>query len=223
MSRCNSFCCPAADDLALSDDVSVLVTVIWLVAMMNAINLVDGLDGLAAGIVAIAAASFFVYTFNLEGRQFHRSSVVRPSGRHHHRRRHARLPATQLLSGQDLHGGFGEHAARPRAWGRDRRGDRRRESAYRQSRQTPTSQVFLAYFPLLIPLAVIAIPLADALLAIIRRARDAASVFHADKEHLHHRLMDLGHGHRQAVIVMYVWSALAAGAGLAFSSSIARK
>ena len=47
------------------------------------------------------------------------------------------------------------------------------------------------------------------------------SLFHADKEHLHHRLMDLGHGHRQAVIVMYIWSALAAGAGLAFSFSIA--
>jgi UDP-GlcNAc:undecaprenyl-phosphate GlcNAc-1-phosphate transferase len=42
-------------------------------------------------------------------------------------------------------------------------------------------------------------------------------VFHADKEHIHHRLMDLGHGHRAAVLVMYVWSALAAGAGLAFT------
>ena len=44
---------------------SVLVTVIWLVAMMNAINLVDGLDGLAAGIVAIAASAFFVYTYQI--------------------------------------------------------------------------------------------------------------------------------------------------------------
>ncbi|MBK5228644.1 MAG: undecaprenyl/decaprenyl-phosphate alpha-N-acetylglucosaminyl 1-phosphate transferase, partial [Actinobacteria bacterium] len=50
-----------------------------------------------------------------------------------------------------------------------------------------------------------------------RRARRRRSLFHADKEHLHHRLMDLGHGHRQAVIVMYVWSALAGGAGLAFT------
>ena len=51
----------------------------------------------------------------------------------------------------------------------------------------------------------------------IRRVRKHRSVFHADKEHLHHRLMDLGHGHRQAVIVMYAWSALAAGAALAFT------
>jgi UDP-GlcNAc:undecaprenyl-phosphate GlcNAc-1-phosphate transferase len=80
-----------------------------------------------------------------------------------------------------------------------------------------TAQVFLAYFPLLIPVMVLLIPFIDTVLAIVRRARRRRSVFHADKEHLHHRLMDLGHGHRQAVIVMYVWSALAAGAGLAFS------
>jgi UDP-GlcNAc:undecaprenyl-phosphate GlcNAc-1-phosphate transferase len=79
------------------------------------------------------------------------------------------------------------------------------------------SNVFLAYFPLLIPLMVLAIPILDALFAIVRRARKRRSVFHADKEHIHHRLMDLGHGHRQAVVVMYVWSALAAGAGLAFT------
>src|SRR5919106_4875363 len=57
---------PGGDVLALSDDFSVLLTIAWLVAMINAVNLVDGLDGLAAGLVAIAAASFFVYTFNLE-------------------------------------------------------------------------------------------------------------------------------------------------------------
>ncbi|MDQ3940813.1 MAG: undecaprenyl/decaprenyl-phosphate alpha-N-acetylglucosaminyl 1-phosphate transferase, partial [Actinomycetota bacterium] len=80
-----------------------------------------------------------------------------------------------------------------------------------------TSTVFLAYAPLLIPLSVLAIPILDAVLAVVRRARKRRSVFLADKEHLHHRLMDLGHGHRQAVIVMYVWAALAAGAALAFT------
>ena len=53
--------------IVLGDDVSVLVTVLWLVTMMNAVNLIDGLDGLAAGVVAIAAASFFVYTFDVAG------------------------------------------------------------------------------------------------------------------------------------------------------------
>jgi UDP-GlcNAc:undecaprenyl-phosphate GlcNAc-1-phosphate transferase len=63
----------------------------------------------------------------------------------------------------------------------------------------------------------VALPLLDAILAVVRRARRRRSIFHADKEHLHHRLMDMGHGHRQAVIVMYMWSALAAGAALAFT------
>ena len=71
--------------------------------------------------------------------------------------------------------------------------------------------------PLLVPATVVALPLLDGVLAIIRRARRRRSIFHADKEHLHHRLMDLGHGHRQAVIVMYMWSALGAGAALAFT------
>jgi UDP-GlcNAc:undecaprenyl-phosphate/decaprenyl-phosphate GlcNAc-1-phosphate transferase len=55
------------------------------------------------------------------------------------------------------------------------------------------------------------------MLAVLRRARKRRNLFVADKEHIHHRLMDLGHGHRQAVIVMYVWTALVAGAGLAFT------
>jgi UDP-GlcNAc:undecaprenyl-phosphate/decaprenyl-phosphate GlcNAc-1-phosphate transferase len=200
--------------ISLSDDVSVLVTVLWLVAMMNAVNLVDGLDGLAAGIVAIAAASFFVYAFSLAG-----TGVLGPT-------RGAPLmaiiivgvalgflrfnfhPATIFMgdSGAMLLGlllgattvvGIGE--------------------APLVATFTATPGVFLAYFPLLIPLAVILIPLLDAVFAVLRRARRRRSIFHADKQHIHHRLMDLGHGHRQAVLVMYVWSALAAGAGLAFS------
>jgi UDP-GlcNAc:undecaprenyl-phosphate GlcNAc-1-phosphate transferase len=200
---------------ALSDDVSVLVTVIWVVAMINAVNLVDGLDGLAAGIVAIAATSFFVYTFQI-------NEAVRGFS-----------TAAPLISiavvGASL--GFLKHNFHP---ARIFMGDSGSmllglvlgattvvgiggaPSATSGASPT-TSDVFLAYFPLLIPLAVIAIPILDALFAIVRRARRRRSVFHADKEHIHHRLMDLGHGHRAAVVVMYVWSALAAGAGLAFT------
>jgi UDP-GlcNAc:undecaprenyl-phosphate/decaprenyl-phosphate GlcNAc-1-phosphate transferase len=208
---------PGGDVLALSDDVSVLLTIAWLVAMINAVNLVDGLDGLAAGIVAIAAASFFVYTFNLEVGGFIVSQSSAPLvaiiivGATLGFLRHNFFPAKifmgdsgSMLLGLILGGatvaGIGSQGVEVSTVA-----------------GSPTSQVFLAYFPLFIPLAVIAIPLADALFAIIRRARRRRSVFLADKEHLHHRLMDLGHGHRQAVIVMYIWSALAAGAGLAFS------
>lgn len=198
---------------SLGDDVSVLVTTVWLVAMINAVNLVDGLDGLAAGIVAIAASAFFVFTYRLELLGALGIAPVAPlvaiaiTGAALGFLRHNFHPAKifmgdsgSMLLGLVLGGATlsGIGAAPPQI-------------------ELSTSRVFLAYFPLLIPLSVLALPLADALLAVLRRARRRRSIFHADKEHLHHRLMDLGHGHRQAVIVMYVWSALAAGAGLAYT------
>ena len=63
-------------------------------------------------------------------------------------------------------------------------------------------------------LLVLAIPFLDVVLAIIRRTWRGQGIGHADKEHLHHRLMDIGHGHRQAVLLMYLWSALISGCGL---------
>lgn len=204
---------PGGTTVYLSDDLSVLLTILWVVAMVNAVNLVDGLDGLAAGIVAIAAAAFFVYAFNQSEEQLlglHPSAPL----------------LTMIIVGVAL--GFLRHNFHP---ARIFMGDSGAMllglvlgsatvvgiGGQGGGGGPGTADVFLAYFPLLIPLAVIAIPLIDGLLAVARRARRRVSVFQADKEHLHHRLMDLGHGHRQAVIVMYVWSALAAGAGLAFS------
>ncbi|MFN2389031.1 MAG: MraY family glycosyltransferase [Actinomycetota bacterium] len=202
--------------VSLSDDVSVLVTVVWLVAMVNAVNLVDGLDGLAAGIVAIAATSFFVFTFNLAGTGAVGTAFSAPlisviiAGASLAFLRHNFYPARifmgdsgAMLLGLVLGGATVVGIGRV---------------PYEVSSAAPgVSRIFLAYFPLLIPLSVVALPFLDALLAVIRRARRGRSVFHADKEHIHHRLMDLGHGHRAAVLVMYVWSALAAGAGLAFT------
>ncbi|MDQ3957960.1 MAG: undecaprenyl/decaprenyl-phosphate alpha-N-acetylglucosaminyl 1-phosphate transferase [Actinomycetota bacterium] len=202
------------DAYTLSDDVSVLVTVLWLVAMINAVNLVDGLDGLAAGICAIAAAAFFVYTFQIAEQGLYVGVPTAPLvaiiivGISLGFLRHNFHPARIFMgdSGSMLLG-LVLGAATLAGVG----------SAGTQVLTISRSEVFLAYFPLVIPLLVIALPILDALLAIVRRARRRRSVFHADKEHLHHRLMDLGHGHRQAVLVMYLWSALAAGAGLAFT------
>lgn len=204
---------PNGESISLSDDVSVLITVFWLVAMVNAVNLVDGLDGLAAGIVAIAAAAFFVYTFQLAEQQVLFLAT-------------APLVAMMLVGSTLAFLRYNFHPARVFM------GDSGSMllglvmgattiigvgKSYIPLEEASASRVFLAYFPLVIPMMVLALPILDAALAIVRRARRRSSVFHADKEHLHHRLMDLGHGHRQAVIVMYIWSALAAGAGLAFT------
>ena len=211
---------PNGEIYSVSDDVSVLITVIWLVAMINAVNLIDGLDGLAAGLVAIAASAFFVYSYQLSltggpgGAAFFATApllaialVGATLGFLRYNFHPARIfmgDSGSMLLGLVLGGATVSGISSISAFG-----------LYQGSASGPS--VFLAYSPLLIPLLVIAIPLMDAILAIVRRARRRTSVFHADKEHLHHRLMDLGHGHRQAVLVMYIWAALAAGAGLAFT------
>ena len=205
---------PNGEALSFGEDVSVLITVFWLVAMMNAVNLVDGLDGLAAGIVAIAGAAFFVFTYRFVEADFLFQTLapllaIMIVGAALGFLRYNFYPARIFMgdSGAMLLGlvlgattivGVGK-------------------AGVPLSSVTSASGVFLAYFPLVIPLMVLALPILDSLLAIVRRARRRRSIFHADKAHLHHRLMDLGHGHRQAVIVMYIWSALAAGAGLAFT------
>jgi UDP-GlcNAc:undecaprenyl-phosphate GlcNAc-1-phosphate transferase len=69
--------------------------------------------------------------------------------------------------------------------------------------------------PILLPLLVLAIPLLDVALAILRRGRRGVAIGNADKEHIHHRLIDIGHSHKQAVLLMYLWSALISGSALA--------
>jgi UDP-GlcNAc:undecaprenyl-phosphate GlcNAc-1-phosphate transferase len=73
--------------------------------------------------------------------------------------------------------------------------------------------------PLLIPIAVLALPFVDLLLAVFRRVRKGRSPFAPDKQHLHHRLLEIGHSHRRAVLLLYFWSALLAFAGVGISFS----
>ena len=88
-----------------------------------------------------------------------------------------------------------------------RRGDRRH-----RARSTPTQalarQRFPAFLPMLLPFAVLLLPLLDMGLAIIRRVGAGKSPFHPDRMHLHHRMLQLGHSHRRAVAIMYVWTAV---------------
>jgi UDP-GlcNAc:undecaprenyl-phosphate GlcNAc-1-phosphate transferase len=69
----------------------------------------------------------------------------------------------------------------------------------------------------LIPLFVLAVPLVDVGMAIVRRIRKGRPIFAPDKEHIHHQLREIGHTHRRAVLTMYFWSVLLAGSGLAVS------
>ena len=198
---------PFYDVIVLSPDWKPLVTVLWLLVMTQAINLIDGLDGLAAGIVAIGAGAFFLYSHRLEELQSAVGAEHRAAVRDHHRRAVPRLPAAQLQSGADLHG-------------RRRRlllgllmavstsvvGGRADENT-----QAFVGQTFFFLAPLVIPLLILGVPIVDTLFAIVRRTTRRQAIDVADKGHLHHRLMNLGHGHRRSVLILWTWTAPAVG------------
>ncbi|MEZ5269124.1 MAG: MraY family glycosyltransferase [Microthrixaceae bacterium] len=188
----------------LPPDLSSLVTVVWVVGMANVVNLIDGLDGLAAGIVAIAPGAFFLYGWALldEGssipptwdRWSRSSPPARASGSF-------RSP---FQPGQHLHGGQrSAHARGTLASSTIAVGG--------QSDDPFSGQAWFFFAPLILPLVILAVPLIDTVFAILRRATKRQGVATADKAHLHHRLMDLGHGHRRAVFIMWAWTAVLSG------------
>lgn len=193
---------PFAGFVQLSPDLSVVVTVLWLLVMSNAVNLIDGLDGLAGGIVAIAAGSFFVYAFQLgqqgvlfDGNPGALIAIITagvcvgflPLNMH---------PAKTFMGdGGALLLGLMLAASTVSVGGR--------------VDQVVSGQVFFFFAPLVIPLFLLGVPLADLILAVIRRAsRKGVSVSEADKDHLHHRLLRLGHGHLRTVFILWLWTGL---------------
>ncbi|HWC32801.1 MAG TPA: MraY family glycosyltransferase, partial [Actinomycetota bacterium] len=190
---------PGLGVLSLSADLAVPLTLIWVVAMINAVNLVDGLDGLAVGVVAIAAAAFFWYAF--ETGEGTRTLYAGPS------------PATLLsaiVAGAAV--GFLPHNFHP---ARIFMGDSGSMllglllaaatiSGVGRTDAPTNSDLAALAIPVAIPLLVLAVPLTDVMWAIIRRLRRKRPVFRPDKEHIHHRLLEIGHTHRQAVLLMYL-------------------
>jgi UDP-GlcNAc:undecaprenyl-phosphate GlcNAc-1-phosphate transferase len=201
------FVLPGEETLVLGTDEAAPLTILWVVAAANAINLVDGLDGLAAGMVAIAAATFFAYLILVGDTSESGSAAALLSvitvgiciGFLPWNFRPARIfmgDTGSMLLGMLVAiatiSGVGSNPFPPE------RGD-----------------VAVIALPVLVPLLVLAIPFLDVLLAIVRRTRKGLGIAHADKEHIFHRLMDIGHGHRQTVLLMYLWSALVCGSALA--------
>jgi UDP-GlcNAc:undecaprenyl-phosphate GlcNAc-1-phosphate transferase len=190
--------------IQLSSDWVPIVTVVWLLGMVQAINLIDGLDGLAAGIVAIGSTAFFIYSFHLSDLgllsepnigpliavitigvcvgflpyNFNGASIFMGDGG-------AYLLGLLVAVSTSVVGG----------------------------RADPTTQAFSGqtYFflaPLVIPLIILGVPVFDVLFAIIRRVSKRQGFATADKGHLHHRLINLGHGPRRAVAILWLWTAL---------------
>jgi UDP-GlcNAc:undecaprenyl-phosphate GlcNAc-1-phosphate transferase len=188
----------------LSGDLSFLVTVIWVVVMANASNLIDGLDGLAAGIMAIAAAAFFLYSSRLADADLLLAGNPGP------------LIAV-IVFGICL--GFLPHNFHPANifmgdGGALLLGLLMAASTISVGGRTDdpfSGQAFFFFAPLIIPLFILGVPLVDIALAIFRRASRRTGFATADKEHLHHQLMRLGHGQRRSVLILWTWTALLSG------------
>jgi UDP-GlcNAc:undecaprenyl-phosphate GlcNAc-1-phosphate transferase len=74
-----------------------------------------------------------------------------------------------------------------------------------------SGQTYFYFAPLAIPLVILGVPIFDTAFSIVRRAAKRTGVSVADKDHLHHRLMRIGHGHRRAVLILWAWTALLSG------------
>jgi UDP-GlcNAc:undecaprenyl-phosphate/decaprenyl-phosphate GlcNAc-1-phosphate transferase len=193
----------------VGSDLAVPLTVVWVLILVNAVNLIDGLDGLAAGIVAIGAVSFFIWTYASPSPftgtistaallsaitagvcvgflpwNFHQARIFMGDS--------GSMLLGLLLASATI-SGVGHNLA-------------------------PSGGDLAAFaIPVAIPAIVLAVPLLDVALAIFRRLRRGRPVFAPDKEHIHHQLQEIGHTHRRTVLIMYLWSVLLAGSGLAVS------
>jgi UDP-GlcNAc:undecaprenyl-phosphate/decaprenyl-phosphate GlcNAc-1-phosphate transferase len=200
---------PGLGVVSLGPDLAVPLTLVWVLAVVNAVNLIDGLDGLAAGIVAIAAAAFFVWVY-VEPSSFPEST-------------HTAALLCAVVAGAAL--GFLPYNFYP---ARIFMGDSGSMllglllasatiAGVGRTLQPHGGDVAAFAIPVLIPVFVLAVPLIDVAMAVIRRVRRGRPVFAPDKEHIHHQLRQIGHTHSRAVLIMYYWAILLAGSGLAVS------
>ena len=196
---------PIRGTFILDSTTSVLLTVLVVLVSINAVNMVDGLDGLAASIVMVGSGAFFAYSYFLSVANGYQRAALATlvsaaligmcAGFLPHNRYRAKVfmgdtgsmligllmaASSIMLTGQVDPGGLSNGTLLP------------------------------AFLPIVLPLSILAIPLLDLLLAVIRRTRKGRSPFSPDKEHLHHRLLKLGHGQERAVLIMTAFTGLIA-------------
>ncbi len=199
--------------LILGQEQGVLLTVLLTVALVNAMNFVDGLDGLAAGVGMIAAAAIGFFAIGLVGRVGLDPSVYSPA-----------LIAA-VLAGACL--GFLPHNFNP---ARIFMGDSgsmligvllaaatTMASGRISIIGVEATDVLGLFAPLIVLAAVVFVPLLDLLMAVVRRTRKGLSPFAPDKMHLHHRLLEIGHSQRRAVLLIYLWAGVLAFGAVALA------
>ena len=183
---------------------SLVVTVFLTVLVMNAVNFIDGLDGLVSGVVLIGTVVFFGYSYLLAQKTspsnyFNLASLI-----------------SAIVIGMCV--GFLPLNWRPAKIFMGDSGAMLLGLLMATSALTVTGQIdphitgkddlVPAFIPLILPLAILILPLLDFTMAVLRRLRAGKSPFAADRQHIHHRLQDLGHSHVGSVLVFYIWTAL---------------
>lgn len=201
---------PFIGNLQISADLTPLLTVLWVVGMANAINLIDGLDGLAGGIVAISSGAFLLYGAKLQDGQIIGRANMGPL-------------LAAIACGVCL--GFLPFNVNP---ARVFMGDSgalllgllmAASTMVVGGRAVPgvsvRGQAYFFLAPLFIPLLMLAVPILDTALAIVRRTINRTGIANADRQHLHYRLLELGHGPRRSVVILWSLTSLLSGFALA--------
>ncbi len=205
------------EQYSLDSTQAALLTGFVVVATVNAVNFVDGLDGLAAGVVGIGALAFFFFCYELT----RITSVDR-----------ATTAALLSVSLAGVCAGFLVHNFHPARLFMGDSGSMLIGLVLSASAVTLTGQfsgtqiaeggagtqasLLPTLLPILLPVSILVVPIADLVLAVVRRTRAGRSPFAPDKQHLHHRLLEIGHSQRRAVFIMWLWAAL-----MAFSAVVA--
>ena len=197
-----------------SSRLSLFSTILVVLTVINAVNWMDGLDGLAAGVIGIGAVAFFAYVYAL-------TRWTSPES-------YTSLAATIVAALIGICAGFLPHNFHPATIFMGDSGSMQLGLISAAGTIIVTGQIdpgsfggtaaIPVFLPILLPLMVLLLPVADMVRLIVRRTMSGHSPFHADRMHMHHRLLAAGHSHRRAVLVMYIWAAVAAFscAGLAF-------
>jgi UDP-GlcNAc:undecaprenyl-phosphate GlcNAc-1-phosphate transferase len=197
---------PLAGFFILTPGIIPLITALWVIALTNAVNLIDGLDGLAAGVVAIGGGALALYGIRLMGLGLLPGDNIGPL---------VAVIACGICLGflpfnfnpaRIFMGDAGAHflgllmAASTMVIGG------------RVPTAVPISGVTYFFFaPLFIPLLILGVPLVDMAFAFVRRTASGRGFDTPDKEHIHHRLLRLGHGPRRSVIILWAWTAILSG------------
>ena len=194
---------PLAGTVVLSSDLTPLITALWVIGLTNAINLIDGLDGLAAGIVAIASGALAVYGLRLVELGALQTTNLGPLiavitcgvclGFLPHNFNPARVfmgDAGALFLGLLM------AAATMEIGGRT---------------EGVSGQTYFFYAPLFLPLFILGVPISDMAFAYVRRMIKGTGIDTPDNDHVHHRLVRLGHGPRRTVVILWTWTAALSG------------